>query len=175
LHYDTLCPLAAGISSKLWDVGDLVDMLTEAESKEAAQASLEAHTIRLIRGGTMKSLVAFCAFAVALAGPRMAAQTGHADQIVIQFEIQKNGAVVAKPTLRMKADGQATVTIDNGPAFTVVPTQTDPQTFILVLEFKRPDASPTIRMKLKGQEPNSATVTVGKDSFEIKASVRQLN
>jgi hypothetical protein len=122
----------------------------------------------------MKRLIALCSFAVAVAGYSVVAQTGHADEVLIQFEIQKNGTLLGKPSLRMKNGGEATVTINNGPAFTVVPTQTDPQTFMLVLEFNRPDAKPTLRMKLKGEEPNSATVAVGKDSFDIKASIRQM-
>jgi len=121
----------------------------------------------------MSKLIALCAFAVAFAAPELAAQTSRADEVVIQFEIQKNGTTVAQPTIRMHLGGEATVASDTVPHFTVVPTQPDAQHYILDLEFALPNARPILRLRLTGQEPRTATLTVGNDSFEIKASARQ--
>jgi len=92
---------------------------------------------------------------------------------LIQFEIPKNGTTVAQRTVRMHLGGEATIASDTVPHFTVVPTQPDAQHYIVDLEFTLPNARPLLRLRLTGQEPRTATLTVGGDSFEIKASARQ--
>jgi hypothetical protein len=126
-------------------------------------------------GNTMTRLIVLCAFAVALAGPKLVAQATQADEVLIKFEIHKNGALIARPWLRMKTGGEAMVRVDNGPSFTVVPTQTDAKTVTLLCEFKSPHTQPdTLTFKLTGQEQDSGRVAVGKDSFEIKAAVQSM-
>lgn len=123
----------------------------------------------------MTRLIVLCAFAMALAGPKALAQATHthADEVWIEFEIHKNGALVAKPSLRMKMGGEATISFNNVPSFTVVPTQADAKTVTLVCEFKSPNTQPDrLTLKLTGQEQNSGKVSVGKDSFEIKAAIQ---
>ena len=123
----------------------------------------------------MTRLMVLCAIAVALAGPKAVAQATHADEVLINFEIHKNGALVAKPSLRMRMGGEATVALNNVPSFSVVPTQADTKTVTLVCEFKSPNTQPgRLTIKLTGQEQNSGKVTVEKDSFEIKAAVQSV-
>jgi hypothetical protein len=93
--------------------------------------------------------------------------------VLIHFEIQKNGTTVGEPTVRMHLGGEAAVPLRTGPSFTVVAAHPDGQTYILDLEFTLPDAKPIIRIRLDGQEPKTATLTVGPDSFDISASVLQ--
>jgi hypothetical protein len=121
----------------------------------------------------MTKFVVLCAFTVAFGGPALVAQTTRADEVLIQFEIQKNGTVVAEPTVRMHLGGEAAVPSRTVPPFTVVATHPDGQTYILDLEFSLPDAKPIIRLRLGSQETKTATLTVGADALDITASVHQ--
>jgi len=119
----------------------------------------------------MKRLLLLCSFVFALVAPNVFAQGTHADEVVLQFEIHKDGAVLGRPVLRMRIGHEATLAVNNVPTFTVSPSRPDAQTVMIVCEFKAADAKPILRMKLRGQEQNTAKVLIGNDSFELRAAV----
>jgi hypothetical protein len=112
------------------------------------------------------------ALVIALVIPTAFAQAPAQDQVVLRMEISKNGSVVAQPALRMRiGGGKASLAIDNGPSLTVELVRHD-GVIEAICEFRFADGTkPTLRMKL-GQEPASAKIVAGKDTFDIKMDLR---
>ena len=120
----------------------------------------------------MTKLLSLTTLLVALVIPTVSAQSTAQDEVVVQIEIAKNGSVVARPTLRTRiGGGKASLDINGGPRLTVELVRHD-GAIEAISEFQFSDgARPTLRMKL-GQEPASARIVAGKDTFDIKMNLR---
>ncbi len=120
----------------------------------------------------MTRLLLMGALVIALVLPVVSVQATVQDEVVLQMEISKNGSLVARPTLRMRiGGGKALLAINNGPTLTVELVRSE-GVVEAICEFQFSDgAKPTLRMKL-GQEPASAKVVAGKDTFDIKIDLR---
>jgi hypothetical protein len=117
----------------------------------------------------MTRLLLLCGLTLTLVAPPISAQTGPQSQAVLHFEISKNGTLVGQPTLRMRIGDKASLAINGGPTFTVELGRDD-GVIEAICEFQADAARATLRMKL-GQEPASAKVPIGKDTFEIKIAL----
>lgn len=81
--------------------------------------------------------------------PGLRAQNTSNQEIGLEFEISKNGAVIARPSIVVATSGtKATVPLIGGTTFSVTPTRIDADTVRLALE-----------------------LTVGKEAVEVKATV----
>lgn len=99
---------------------------------------------------TKRSLLLVGVVVLCLVPGLTAQNTGPVSQeIGLQFEISRNGAVIARPSIVVAASGtRATVPLAGGTTFSVTPTRIDADTVRLSLE-----------------------LTVGKEAVEVKASV----
>lgn len=100
----------------------------------------------------IKRVLLLVAIVASCVVPGLASQARPAgpDEILLKFEISKNGQVIAQPSIRVAKSGTtATLPLANtGTTFTVTPTRIDGNTVRLAMD-----------------------VTVGAEGLEIKASV----
>jgi hypothetical protein len=121
----------------------------------------------------MARLLLLGGLVLAFVVPVVSAQVASTDEVILQFDISKNGSLVARPMVRMRVGYQASFDVKNGPTKLSIDTVRHDGVIEAICEFQFADGTkPTLRIKL-GQEPASAKVPVGKDTFEIKVAMSQ--
>lgn len=93
------------------------------------------------------------------------------EQFRLQFEISKNGTVVARPVLKLEAGKAGSIALNDGLTFTLTPSRIDANTVRITCNVEIDNARPQLRFDLRGQEQGSGSITFGGDSFDIKAAV----
>jgi hypothetical protein len=147
-------------------VGSFSDIVEAAESEKAAFSALQsAH-----REDAMTKCLTLCAALVLSLAAVVGAQDDK-ERFRLQFEISKNGTVVADPILRLQAGNAGKIVLNDGLTFTVTPSRIDTDTIRITCNVEIDNARPQLRFDLRGQEQGSGSIIFGSDSYEIKVAV----
>jgi hypothetical protein len=119
----------------------------------------------------MKHLL-LCGLAVSLLAPGGFGQdSATKEQIRLQVEVSRNGAVTDTWTVRTTVGTAVTIPITSQPTLSLTPTRVDAETLNVRIDAKASTAKQPAELDLRGHEPGSVSMALGRDSIELKMSL----